>query len=638
MISNQQQYVELYNLAQGYHIISLDIFDTVLLRSFARSDHIFNLIEHALILKFGVQMQGYKDLRLQAMKDCKAKLAEIGNQEVTLNNVINHIDILDENQKQFALKLELEIEEKHLKANSPFVEFIKNMRLRGKKIIYCSDTYFEDEFIKNILKRESIWRQGDQLYTSLQLQKNKADGDLFTEVLKLEDLHVDQLLHIGDNYRADYKMPKSHDIAAFWLRNPISQDWSKDYSFLMLEQDKRGANQTDHLDIMPSTSLGLNNLYHQQENKGLLFDLGYHVLAPLFLKIAYDIKNLQDQQQNDIILFLARDGYILSKIYASLFDDQCRYFPASRRLLCLPSADYGEFTSIILGGRRGRNIQSYLNSFPAPQKFIDTLKQHFNDFGQPLSKKNFSLFRNIVRKHWNDIQMELKKEQKNLLSFLKQELDNYHKIMIFDLGWKGSLLQKFQEIMPDKVWNGYYFATLEGAITDLNIRSFALDHGEPKERNTLYFHNQELLELFFCEPDESFERITYDSNTNQYTALRNQKSQTPYAHQKMIKEGVLSFIYDFDCRFSKDQQRYLMQDMDPVIFLDQFICHPKKQEAKIFEAIYDYATTGSGHKAAFVQSGSLKKYRESLWKQGSFALSSRFHKLIITIYNWQKNI
>lgn len=639
-MSQKQQYTELYDLAAKYQVISFDIFDTLLLRPFARWDHILNLVELELISVFGLSMKGYKKWRMQAMAECKIKIAALGKQEASLKEAIDEIKTLNDEQKQYALKLELETEEKHLKANSAFMSFVKNMREQGKRIIYCSDTYFPDDFIIHILQRENIWHKGDKLYTSLALQKNKAGGDLFGEVLKKEGLAAKDILHIGDNRRADYKMPKQHDISAYWLRNPISQDGSKDYSFLNLQKDKRGAYQTDGMDIMASMSLGLSNSHRPGQNKGLLFDLGYHVLAPLFLKICYDIKTLQNQQQNDIILFLARDGYILSKIYPLLFDDKCSYFPASRRFLCLPDANFEEFKSIILGGDRNRNIQNYLNGFPVPQNLIEALKQHFDGFEHRLTKKEFSLFRNIIKQYWPDIKQELVKEKTNLLKFFDQELSSYHKIMIFDLGWKGSLLKHLQKMMPHKTWNGYYFATLNGAIKNLNIHSFALNYGVPEQRNTLYFHNQELLELFFCEADESFEKVVYDCNTKQYIAQRSQALSSLrgkyHIPQEKFQEGIFAFIDDFKKEFSQKQQAYLINQINPLASLDRFIQKPNSHEAKVFQHIYHHSTTGSDYKTSFVQSGGLAKYRKSLWQQGSFALSSQFYKLIITIYNWQK--
>lgn len=643
MMKIKQQYIKLYKQVENYSIVSFDIFDTLLLRPFAHPEHLLDLVELELLQTIGTQAKNYKKRRIMAAKQCKEALTNSHNQEVSLAEIIGFIDGFDDTQKAQALQVELEMEAKHLKANKTLVMMLKDFRQKGKKIIYSSDTHFDAEFIRNILIKENIWEEGDVLYTSLDLKKNKANnGDLFLEILNRENINHDMLIHMGDNYRADYKMPVKHKISAYWLKNPISQDGSKDYSFFLLTQDKRGSNQTHNLSLATSLTLGLDNIYRSLQHKGLLYDIGYHILAPLYLKIIFEIKHVQEQQQNEIILYLARDGYVLSKIHDVFFDDNVkhRYFPASRRLLCLPSANYDEFKSIILGGSRNRSIQSYLNGFSAPKVLIHALKQRFVDFKKTLSKKEFYILRDIFEKHWPDIQKELNKEQENLLNFLEQELQAYNKIMIFDLGWKGSLLKKLQEIIPHKQWSGFYFATLKGAYEQLNISSFALDRGKPEYRNQLYFQNQELLELFFCEGEESFQKIIYDEKIHKYIAKRSHysgpKEQNIHQVQHLLQEGIFDFINDFKKQFSEKQCQYLIKKIDPLMYLDHFIKAPKKIEARIFRNIYHYSITGSEYKQPFVSSKGLKGYRKSLWKPGSLSQQYLILRCVTHLYEWQK--
>ena len=67
--------------------------------------------------------------------------------------------------------------------------------------------YLPTEVIKQILDKNGF-KHIDKIYLSCEVMKTKATGNLYEYVLKEENVEPQNMIHIGDNYKSDYEIPK----------------------------------------------------------------------------------------------------------------------------------------------------------------------------------------------------------------------------------------------------------------------------------------------------------------------------------------------------------------------------------------------------------------------------------------------
>jgi FMN phosphatase YigB (HAD superfamily)/glycosyltransferase involved in cell wall biosynthesis len=81
--------------------------------------------------------------------------------------------------------------------------------------IAISDYYLPSGILRRILTHHGVDKHFDAIYVSCDFMKTKRAGELFEEVLLCEKLCAGDLLHLGDNIKADYEMPLKRGIDAF---------------------------------------------------------------------------------------------------------------------------------------------------------------------------------------------------------------------------------------------------------------------------------------------------------------------------------------------------------------------------------------------------------------------------------------
>lgn len=191
----------------NYDVISFDIFDTLLMRKCLKPEIVFDLLES----QSGIA--GFKNIRQAAEKKLDAVIvpsleqiyAEISHSYPNLN-------------VEELLKQELELEKKLLVARPDMQQIYKKALKLGKKIILVSDMYMSHDFLGEVLQRCGYSEYG-KIYVSCEYAASKANGKLWDIIT--QGLASEKVLHIGDNYVADYAMPIERSVQTFLIDNTI---------------------------------------------------------------------------------------------------------------------------------------------------------------------------------------------------------------------------------------------------------------------------------------------------------------------------------------------------------------------------------------------------------------------------------
>lgn len=315
---------EIKNEIEKHKIISFDIFDTLLLRPYLQPTDLFLHIEKVYKAPF------FRVLRQEAEKN--ARKAHSAAEDITFDEIY---DCIDEAFKPLK-SVELEFEEMVLRANPELKQVYDYAKALGRKIVIVSDMYLPDDFLANVLKKNGF-SGFDGLYVSGNIGKTKSTGNLYRQVLAdFPGVQPQDMLHIGDNKKADVKVPLGLGIDAVYYPQ-VMKKYMRQYP--RLEYFGRYARRN----LGGSILLGMLADRWQRQRCGVIPQddywawLGYCYGGP----VAYSYSRFVEKEavRNDLkqLLFVARDGYVLQKVlqtFDSGIENAYVYAPRFLNLIC----------------------------------------------------------------------------------------------------------------------------------------------------------------------------------------------------------------------------------------------------------------------------------------------------------------
>lgn len=478
-----KEYIKkIVNKSKDYSVISFDIFDTLLTRLFECPIDLFAYVENQLN-QINMGIPNFAKFRFEAEIQSRNiayqqnKREEITLEEIYINlSKINNIDI---NKLIKAKEFELLAEFESNVSIQDNQELIKLLKKENKKIIFVSDIYLPQNFIVQLLEKNSL-NIYDELYLSSTLKITKNSGRIWDHILK--NNKNKKILHIGDNLHADIKSPNKYSIDTYHYSRFLS--------------DRRIGAQLNP-NIVPFSFLskvanmekGIFSLSEKNEEnfwitKGETF--GAYILYSFcsWLKEHIKINHINH------IYFCARDSQIIHKVWNELeFDKECNthssYLFLSRKTVRFPTY----YTELL---DRNELSETSLN-FLVNESVIDndTYRSYFLKIGlneTDLVHTNFlkkfgSLDSQFDVNKINEIRLFIQTELNltllfkyksayvNAVKYFTQEglFDKNKKIAIVDLGWSGSIQLALTELREHNGVNnklyGFYYGLYSGNAT-----------------------------------------------------------------------------------------------------------------------------------------------------------------------------
>ncbi|MBR6911003.1 MAG: HAD-IA family hydrolase [Candidatus Methanomethylophilaceae archaeon] len=301
-------------LPDSVKVVSFDLFDTLILRPFLKPTDLFTLLGQIH------SRNDFCDLRIKA--ESKAR-SSIGT-EVTLDEIYSFMpkDLISFKE----LECQFEID---LCFANPWMKERYQSLTEGKIVIITTDMYLPRNVIESILKKNGI--RYYKLYISSEHRKTKHNGSLFRYILDDLNIRPEEMMHIGDNRRADYNIPRSLGIQAVYIESPIS-------GYLRTHFDQKRFFRRNR-SLTASVILFMDMIREQRQD--VWEDMGDRYGGPLaysFTKYICD-----SHREGSIILFSARDGYTLMRTVESLDPSvESHYIHAQRILLEMLGSDISD--------------------------------------------------------------------------------------------------------------------------------------------------------------------------------------------------------------------------------------------------------------------------------------------------------
>ena len=352
-----------------YQFVSFDVFDTLIKRDLANPKDLFTIIEK----KYKINNFYYK--RVEAEK--KARTVS-GKKDISLTEIYQQYSS-DEEINIRLNDLEIEEEKRICAANQQIFKIYDYCLKKGKAIFIISDMYLSKSVIEDILNRNGITGYKG-LYVSNEVNAIKSDGSLFKCVCKENSIKSCQLLHIGNDIVNDYKGAIKAGVSAIKIPTRYSTtitNYSKKSSLALSKLEKSR---------LKELAAFLNN--HEYQYKDYYSKFGYEKFGPLLYGFCRWIDEKVKKYNIQQIFFMARDGYIVKKVYELLHPDttiNIVYFEMSRRSIRVPSTndkdlDFNEMFSILPLLGRGSMKQVF-----------DSWGLNINKYAKILEQHNFSI-------------------------------------------------------------------------------------------------------------------------------------------------------------------------------------------------------------------------------------------------------
>lgn len=516
------------NLIDKYDIISFDIFDTLLKRNVKRPTDVFMYIEKKY------NEPGFCEERIEAEKKARIKK---NNVEITLEEIYNEMS------RDFYDK-ELEAEAELLIANKWMLPVYKKA-ISDKKVIIISDMYLSEDFISNILKREGFVGY-DKIYLSSKIGKTKKSGELFEHVLN-EIGEEKKVLHIGDSYVSDFKIPKKYGIEAVHIPTYVEKKCFK------IKQKGIESNIINSF-INNTTELKKSEYYRFGYEKFGMFLWGYSKWLHKEI-IKADISN---------IYFFSRDGLIMKKVFDLMYNDVDTYYlEVSRRSLRVPilwmNHNINHVINMVSPSKQISLVSLFEDLGLKVENYKDKIEKHGFDAGTVFDRNNILENRNfqaLYSEIEEDIDKVSKEEYLMLVEYIKKNKLK-GKFAIVDIGWSGGMQRYLYETLMNlniqSEIKGFYIGVADyykrniEVVPSLDLNGYLFDFLHDKEAVDARSSFVGLFETLFLEQDGSVKNYTYDNgvvkaNRLPYEYMIDGKPTNEYLRVKEIQEGAIDFI------------------------------------------------------------------------------------------------
>lgn len=327
---------------------SFDIFDTTLIRKCGSPENVFVLLSKAL---YPQNYQKQEEFVLWRMRV-----------QHTLKGEYNIDDIYESIEKEtfrgysgIELKnAELDMESKLLVANPEVLKIIDKCRNKGHLIAFISDMYLPSLFLRDILKREGAYKDGDGIYVSNEANKRKQTGGLYDIVNAT--YHPQKWFHYGDNPISDYEIPKKKGIKSSLVNFP----YNKIEKDLIFSSDLLP--RPYEMAILAGISRAARCVFGKSSEVMLAADY----IAAAYIPYMHYVVDDAIKKGITTLFFLLRDGYVLHKISESIAPEhlELRCLFVSRKALRNPFfyiASEKELSD--LGLKREKDFKDYLEDY-----------------------------------------------------------------------------------------------------------------------------------------------------------------------------------------------------------------------------------------------------------------------------------
>lgn len=537
-------------------IISFDVFDTLVLRPFAKPEDLFWLVELKL------NDPGFRKRRMDAEERVRIHDLEEGREEIRIDEIYEYMEQEYGSDAAEVKRLEIERELACCRPNPYMYQVYEYLIAQGKEVIAVSDMYLPGDVVQKIL-----WQCGfekiQSCFVSSEYGSTKSTGRLYQIIrreLEQEKGKSFRLIHIGDNVASDWK-------------NAEKSGWKAvKYQSQTAAQEFMGCAEMSP--VVRSVYIGMLNtrIFHKTGVYSEDYEMGYCLGGLLTVGYCQFIHE-HTREQCDRILFFSRDGDILYQVYSMLYPQECRkkavYAYWSRLAALKLTAEYykQEYFRRFLEHKAGKGYS--IGEILYSMELEDMQKEAEEYLGKKdgkeelyLTAENMKLLKCFLKENWKRVLCHYEEENEAARQYYRELLENDRNVYTVDIGWVGSGSVMLDYLVNQK-WKlacritGLMAGTDTGFHTEEESNEILLRAGKLKSylfsseqnRDLWKIHNPDRGDNIICEilcssPTGSLRKFTLDKDEKAIPVL-GKVEETAGKRSKQVQKGILDFVEDF---------------------------------------------------------------------------------------------
>jgi FMN phosphatase YigB (HAD superfamily) len=618
-------------------ILSLDIFDTALIRRVAHPTTVFDMVADAA-RTINPRLKSYADLRFWAEREARNIAVQSGGTpEISLKHIYDLLSKelnLTESEQEHLERLELDVERRVLCANPKVLGWYQKAIAAGKRTVFVSDMYLPSAFLKEVLSAEGY--ENPVVFVSNEYGVGKWQVSFYELIAAKLGMSGKRIVHLGDNPQADKECAE----AAGW--NAIHYaDSEAERPFALQMADVSGL---DISNTALSVALGLSRVHRARTEavdlepfERIARHIGYEVVGPTILAFAGWIAARAKVDRLDRVLFLARDGFLTQQVYeelrkAGLPICESRYVLASRRLLYsqrFRNVDDVKEAIRYVHFSMDTTLAEYLDIFSFSDEDITFCagKLGVTDLNAPLlpqlsGKRDYPEAKHKIDQVLASLAPTIvikARESSNTLKQYYMHASGYGgcgRLGIVDFGWAGSIMAPlyniFQSISPETKLASYFFGLLEERkdniptgmevsayfFCDVPLPPIALNVvPSPRRYQDVMWASVPLIEILIGQNTTTAIGLQFDPLTSE---LRVTRADDAYSAEQ---RQVLAAVHEEAMRFARDAIQLLgatpgRWDLKPLLAhaWNRILSSPNADEARLF-ATFPHRADASGRAA-----------------------------------------
>lgn len=411
-------------------LVSFDVFGTLVQRCVPDRGRFYECVER-MALRRGIVVEE-KISTIRELSEEEA-IKRFGSEGLTIERIY---EVFAEKTNESVAASVREIEEQaEIDLCFPVTEmvtFFESCCAKFKTVL-ISDMYMHKEVIEKILSRCGVhgykW-----LYVSSDCGCNKSSGALFHFVGSREEIPLKRIVHIGDTYSADYRIPRSLGAQALLVRG------GETLRFPLLSRvvEKLGIGRRG---ARPFTF----NSWEKCPEKIAAKEAGFGVLGPLLYALSLWFHEQKELEDLDALLFLSRDGYIMRQAYEIVFPgEENAYVYGSRKAMVVPTLWMNPtYEDIVrtLGFAGVTTISEFVKRVGLSLKDVGTelsscgiAQDDVFDLSCPPDR--FMRFFALIQE---SIISNSKREFETYVAYLKTFMREGRRYGLVDIGWRGNM-------------------------------------------------------------------------------------------------------------------------------------------------------------------------------------------------------
>ncbi len=304
-------------------VVSFDVFDTLIQRSLPHPDYSKTPAAKALLAEChhsnpDMTLHAVLHQRNLAESTLRSQAAEQGlDPECHIRDVFGHwVSALELQSANISIEelmeLELASDQAVSFATPGMRELIEELSGFRLKLVFTSDMYYSKAMIYRLLEGCGYVGCFAEGYVSSEIKKAKYSGELFGHILLTEHLASDELVHIGDNIAADVHGAQKCGLTAWQFRDTQIESNHTTQSFL-----RRLRNKNPFWEGASWHGLNVGSTAHlQRAAHDPLYRISFQYLGPLFTNFVHRVIRLSIEQETQLLLFCAREGFLLQSLYS----------------------------------------------------------------------------------------------------------------------------------------------------------------------------------------------------------------------------------------------------------------------------------------------------------------------------------